>query len=232
MLRWGSFFFASACGLLPASASPWARGDSELYTRLAVSSHTVDGLDGLRYDTYAEYGATDDWTVTLKYERLDFNRYSEYDRDGWRATARRGFTLGGGMVAALEGGALSGDAIGGAAGCETLGVEARASIGQSTRIGNEKGRDIFWFAEAAVREHDDGCTRQRLEIGFGQKIQKDVWMVSQAWFDEGDHNASSRKLQVEYLWKASQFDVSAGTVLEFGGEFEESALFISFAKTF
>ena len=232
MLRWGSVLFASACGLMPASASPWVRQESELYTRLAVSNHTVEGLDGVRYDSYAEYGLAGDWTVTLKYERLDFSRYSEYDRDGWRVTARRGYDLGNGLVAALEGGALSGDAIGGAAGCEALGAEARAAIGQSARIGGKAGLDVFWFAEAAVRQHEDGCTRQRLELGFGQQIQKDVWVVTQAWLDEGDRNAASRKVQLEYLWKGSQFDISAGTVVEFGGEFEESALFVSLAKTF
>lgn len=233
MLRWVSIGLSATFVASPAIASPWSRGDSELYARLAISRHTVDGLDGIRWDSYSEYGLSDDWTVSLKYERLEFDRFGEFDRDGWRVTVRRGFTLPKGLVFALEGGALSGDAIGGAAGCETLGAEARVSIGQSTRVGGDTvGQDIFWFAEGAVRAHEDGCQRERAEIGLGQRLYKDVWLVSQAWFDSGDSNASSSKYQFEYLWKADGFDISAGTLIEFGGEFDESAVFFAVARTF
>ena len=232
MLRWASISILAAGASASALASPWSRGDSELYARISVSRHTVDGLDGTRWDSYSEYGLTDNWTATLKYERLEFDRFGEYDRDGWRATARRGFRLPKGLVASIEGGALSGDAIGGAAGCEALGAEARASLGQSAVIGGTSGLDIFWFAEGAIRAHEDGCARQRLELGLGQNVYRDVWLVSQAWFDTGDHNASSSKYQLEYLWKGDGFDVSAGTLIEFGGEFEESAVFFAVARAF
>ena len=232
MLRWASIGVLSVSAALPALASPWSRGDGELYTRLAASRHTVEGLDGTRWDSYSEYGVNQDWTVTLKYERLEFDRFGEFDRDGWRTTVRRGFKLPKGMVAALEGGALSGDAIGGAAGCDALGAEARASIGQSANIGPGKGTDIFWFAEGALRAHEDGCTRRRLEVGLGQNIYKNTWLITQAWYDAGDENASSQKYQAEYLWKAGRYDVSAGTLLEFGGEFTESAIFFAVARTF
>ncbi|WP_300392967.1 hypothetical protein [Henriciella sp.] len=231
MLRWVPICFAAAWAL-PASASPWARGDSELYSRLALSRHNVEGLSGTRIDAYSEYGLTEDWTVTGKYEGLYFDRFGEFNRDGWRVTARRGFHIAEGVVASLEGGMLQGEAIGGAAGCDAFGAEARIGVGQSSQLGGKTKMDIFWFAEGALRAHDDDCMRERLEIGFGQRVYQDVWLVSQAWFDQGDQNAASSKYQLEYLWKAQGFDVSAGTMLEFGGEFDESAFFISFAKTF
>ena len=231
MLRWAAIILLPAWAL-PALASPWARGDGELYSRVAISRHDVEGINGTRYGLYSEYGLSDEWTVTLKYERMNFDRFSEFSSDGWRASARRGYALGGGLVVSLEAGALRGEAIGGAAGCQSIGAEARAGIGQSTRIGGKWKADIFWFAEGALRAHDDGCNRQRLEIGYGQRAFQNVWLISQAWFDEGDRNASSSKYQAEYLWRTPAFDVSAGTMFEFGGEFEESAIFLAVARTF
>lgn len=231
MLRWATILLAPAWAQ-PALASPWVRGDSDLYSRIAVSRQDVEGLSGTRYDLYSEYGLTDDWTVTAKYERVDFDSFSEFDSHGWRTTVRRGFALGSGMVASLEAGALQGEAIGGAAGCQSIGAEARAGIGQTAQIGGKHKIDIFWFAEGAFRAHDDGCNRHRFEIGYGQRAFQDVWLISQAWFDDGDRNASSSKYQIEYLWRTSGVDLSAGTLIEFGGEFEESAVFFALARTF
>ncbi len=231
MLRWVLISFL-AVQALPASASPWGRADDQFYTRVAVSRFTVEGLDGLRSDTYGEYGLNNDWTVTLKYERVDFEEFSEFSSDGVRATLRRSFSLTPSVVASLEGGMLRGAAIGGAAGCETLGAEMRAGVGQSLQLGEKRKRDIFWFAEGAVRAHDDGCLRRRLELGYGERLTPNIWLISQAWFDVGTTNAASSKYQLEYLWRAGALDISAGTLLEFGGEFEENAFFIALARRF
>ncbi len=230
MLRWG-ILLSAVFVAPPALAGPWVRQDEALYSRIAVSRGNVENLDAVRIDAYSEYGLSDRWTLTLKYERVSFEQFDEFDADGWRSTVRRGFNLAPGLVASLEGGLLHGEAIGGAAGCAALGVEARAGLGQSFEYGK---RDIpmYWFAEAALRGHDDGCQRQRLELGFGQQITPRVWTISQVWFDEGSVNSPSSKYQFEYLWRTDNFDVSAGTYLEFGGAFEESAFFMSLAKAF
>lgn len=231
MLRWGLIFFL-AMQSLPASAGPWGRAEDQFYIRIAVSRLNVEGLNGYRSDAYSEYGLNGDWTLTLKYERLDFNRFNEFSSDGVRTTLRRSFSVMPGLVASLEGGVLQGAAIGGAAGCETLGAEVRAGLGQSLQLGKKTKRDIFWFAEGALRAHDDGCLRRRLELGYGQKLTRDIWIISQLWFDTGTVNATSSKYQLEYLWRAGRLDISAGTQLEFGGAFEENAYFIALARRF
>ncbi|MEM5517631.1 hypothetical protein WNY37_11785 [Henriciella sp. AS95] len=232
MLRWGLIVAIAYCAP-DANAGPWVRHDNEVYTRLAVSRSTVESLDALRYDTYSEFGLSDDWTATFKYERLQFDQFEEFNADGWRATARRGFRLSPNIVASVEGGVLQGAAIGGAAACEKFGAEARAGFGQSlTYKMKKKSVPAFWFAEAAYRVHDDGCNRQRLELGYGQRVFGNVWAISQAWFDDGTHNAGSSKYQFEYLWKADTFELSAGTLTEFGGEFDESAVFVAVSRIF
>ncbi|GGB58585.1 MULTISPECIES: hypothetical protein [Henriciella] len=232
MLRWGCLV-AIACWAPAANAGPWTRHDDEFYTRLAISRSSVQSLNAVRYDTYSEYGVTDQWTATFKYERLDFDRYPEFSSDGWRATARRGFRFSPSIVVSLEGGVLRGAAIGGAAACEALGAEARAGLGQSlTYKLKKKSVPAFWFAEAAYRIHEDGCNRKRFEVGYGQEVFSNVWAISQAWFDDGTHNAGSSKYQFEYLWKAETFELSIGSLTEFGGEFEESAVFLAISRIF
>lgn len=231
MRGWGLILLAAAI-VLPAAAGPWGRVESELYTRVAASRVLLESLDAVRLDSYAEYGFAPNWTATLKYERLQFDDIGAFDRDGWRATARRSFSLSPTMVASLEGGLLQGSAIGGASGCETLGSEARAGVGQSLQLGKTQQLDIFWFAEGAVRAHEDGCVRRRFEAGYGQNVFGDVWAISQAWIDDGTSNASSRKYQFELLWKADFAEVSAGTTTELGGQFEETAFFLAVARTF
>ncbi|WP_084399947.1 hypothetical protein [Henriciella aquimarina] len=231
MRGWGLFLLV-VLQAQQASAGPWGRADEQVYARLAVSRVSLESLDAVRLDSYGEYGLDDDWTLTLKYERLQFDDFSEYDKDGWRITARRSFNLPKSLIASLEAGALKGEAIGGAAGCEALGAEVRAGLGQSAQIGKKQKWDLFWFAEGAVRAHEDGCVRHRLEAGYGQQLVGDLWTVSQIWLDEGSANARSRKYQFELLWKSGFADVSLGTTTEFGGAFEETAAFLALAKTF
>ena len=232
MLRWVVFVAIASCGPA-ANAGPWVRSSDETYSRLSYSRATIESLDASRLDAYSEHGLTDDWTLTLKYERLQFDNYQEYNREGWRGTVRRGFHLPVGLVASLETGLMQGTATGGAAGCESFGAEARAGLGQSFNFpGRKQASPAFWFAEAAYRSHDDGCARQRLEFGYGQRVFGDVWAISQAWFEDGSHNSRSSKYQFEYLWKADVVELSLGAQSEFGGQFEDNSVFVAISKVF
>lgn len=229
MLRWGCIFIAAV--IAPAaSAGPWVRQDDDFYSRLALSRSSIEGLHASRMDAYGEYGLSEHWTATFKYERLQFDDYDEYDADGWRVTLRRGFSLGQGLVASLEGGPLAGEAIGGAGGCQSEGAEARTGLGQGFQLDDRLNG--YWFAEGAVRAHADGCMRKRLELGYGQQIFSEIWIMTQAWFDDGDENMSSSKYQLEYMWRTGTFDVSLGSVTELSGNFEETSIFLALARKF
>lgn len=233
MLRWVSFAAVVTAGAPGAHAGPWVRHSDETYSRLAVSRSQIESLDALRVDAYAEHGLNDDWTLTLKYEQLQFDDFSQFNEDGWRATARRGARLSPTVVGAVEVGVLQGGAIGGAAACEALGGELRAGLGQSLKFKSKRGhKSAYWFAEAAIRYHEDSCTRQRLEFGYGQQVFGDVWAISQVWVEDGTHNASSTKYQFEYMWKADALDFSIGTQTELGGRFQESSVFVAVSRAF
>ena len=231
MVRY-TILLMAAVAALPCHAAPWGRHDGEFYSRVAVSRGEVEGLASARLDTYGEYGLSESLTATVKYEAVQFDNYPEFSADGWRATLRKTFRLTSRTAFSFEAGALQGEAIGGAAGCQSLGVEARSGLGRSFPVGKDAERSGFWFAEAALRAHDDGCLRRRIELGYGQEIYPSIWLVTQAWLDEGDENSSSRKYQAEYLWRTPVGDLSAGTLVELGGAFEETAIFVAMARRF
>ena len=218
---------------LPAEAGPWGQPDKAAYGRFAVNRTEVEGLPGLRTDLYGEYGLSDRWTLTAKYERVTFDEFSEFTASGWRTTLRRSFSLPDAWTASLEAGVLEGEAIGGAAGCQSTGAEARSGIGRSFARGEgAKRRNGFWFAEAAIRAHSDGCQRYRLEAGYGREVTRNIWLVYQFWLDQGSENARSLKYQFEYVWRRNAFDISAGSLVELGGEFQEAGLFLALARRF
>lgn len=212
-----------------AVAAPWIQDDGEFYTRVAIASEEVEGLSAVRGDIYTEYGLSDDWTLTGKLEAVAFeDKASDFNRQGWRATARRQLFQRGGFLGSIEIGALQGEAIGGANGCETLGAEARAGVAWS---GKWRKTETFSFAEVAGRYHDN-CHRERFEFGVGQKMTKNIWSVTQVWVERGDQNANSDKTQTELLWKAKNWEASLGYRQELGGQFKEQSVFLSLAKKY
>lgn len=216
-----------------AEAAPWGQPDKAAYTRAALNRTEVEGLQGWRTDLYAEYGLSDRWTVTAKYERVTFDDFSQFEAGGWRTTVRRSFALSDAWVASAEAGILEGEAIGGASGCQSTGGEARAGLAHSfSRKSEDRQRYGFWFAEAAVRAHADGCQRYRLEAGYGREVARNIWLVNQLWLDQGSENARSLKHQFEYVLRRGAYDFSAGSLIELGGEFEEAGLFASVARRF
>jgi hypothetical protein len=232
MVRNLVFVQAVLLAALPAHAGPWGRADGAIYGRVSVSRGEVEGLLSNRLDLYGEYGLGHDWTASLKYERVTFDDFSEFTAHGWRATARRTFELTEQVVWSIEGGVLQGEAIGGAAGCQSFGAETRAGLGRSFKMGDKKIRHGFMLAETAMRAHSDGCQRLRLELGYGREIAGNIWLISQAWFDHGSFNATSQKYQAEYLWRTGLGDFSVGTLTELGGEFEETSVFLAVSRRY
>ena len=223
-----AFIFA-----MDAEAAPWGQAEKAAFARAALNRTEVEGLQGWRTDLYTEYGLTDRWTVTAKYERVTFEDFAEFEASGWRTTLRRSFALSEAWVVSAEAGVLEGEAIGGASGCQSTGGEARAGLAHSfSREAKKVQRYGFWFAEAAVRAHSDGCQRYRLEAGYGREIARNIWLVNQFWLDQGSENARSLKHQFEYVLRRGAYDVSTGSLVELGGEFEEVGLFISLARRF
>ena len=206
-------FFLAALSALPAHASPWGQGEGEIYARVAAFQGDVEGLSSSRLDLYAERGFGAGWTATAKYERGSYQLSEK-------------------LVASIEGGVLEGEAIGGAAGCQSIGVEARTGLGRSFQTGKKRPRNAFWFLEGAMRAHDDGCQRFRIEAGYGREMIKNGWAITQLWVDQGSENAASQKYQVEYLWRTPVGDLSAGSQIELGGAFEETSVFVALARRF
>ncbi len=227
---WGRIIlFFSAAATPMASASPWAQDDGALYSRFAVSSETVDGLGAWRSDAYAEYGVTPKWTLTLKSEIVRFDNASDFDNESSRITARRElFRLKNGLVGALEGGLIDGGALGNQNTCETIGAEMRGGIGWS---GAWRKTETFTFAELAGRFHEN-CQRERLEVGFGQKATRNIWVINQFWLERGSNKTSSDKVQTEVLWRAGRMDWSLGYRQEVGGTFEEEAIYAAVVRRF
>lgn len=211
-----------------ASAAPWVRADAEIFARWAVARERVETLDAWRSDLYVEYGLNGDWTISGKFEGVAYDEAADFNSEGWRATARRRLFQHGNIVSSAEFGALKGAAIGGANGCETLGLELRSGLAWSGRLGKV---ETFAFGEVAGRFHD-GCRRERYEFGFGQKMTQNIWVVSQAFVERGDQNARSDKIQTELLWKSGRLETSLGYRQEVGGRFQEESIFVAVAKHF
>jgi len=211
-----------------ASAAPWVQSDGDFYTRIAIASEEIEGLQAYRGDIYGEYGLTDRWTLTGKVEAIAYEDADDFNAQGWRATLRRNVFKRGAFIGSVEFGALQGAAIGGSNGCETLGAEMRGGMAWSGKV---RKIDTFVFAEVVGRLHED-CRRERFEFGLGQRMTKNIWTISQVWIERGTQNAESDKLQSELLWKGESYDLSIGYRQENGRQFDEQGIFVALAKRF
>ena len=222
----GIFSWAEA-----AQAAPWGQSKHEIYARTAIAFEEIEGLSAYRYDVYSEYGLGGGWTATAKAEWVDFEDGDLFDAEGFRATLRRELHRRDHWVLALEGGVLRGAAFGGAPdGCDETGGEVRIGAGYSG--GFETGRNWFTFAEFVAREYDSGCSRQRLELGYGDRIFGDLYAITHYWLERGSDNARSDKVEFSLNWRADVADISLGYREEFSGAFEESSLVLAIAKRF
>ena len=207
-----------------ASAAPWIQDEGRFYTRTSMARETVEGLQAWRRDVYGEYGLSDNWTLTGKWEAVTYDDASDFNAEGVRFTLRTNLYASNHLTISTEAGWLEGAAIGGRNGCESRGLEARAGAAWS-------GEGYFSFVELAQREHSN-CRRTRYEFGLGQALIGDIWTIGQVWIEDGGRNAKSTKMQSEILWQHDWAHFGLGYRLEMGDAFEEESIFLAVAKQF
>lgn len=220
---------AFAAGHGAASAGPWLLEPGEGYGRLAVAAEEVEGLSARRYDVYSEFGVTRSWTLTAKAEHVQFSDARDFDADGYRATLRRSLWSRDTLKLSAEVGAVYGAAIGGARGCDQLGAELRLTSGAS---GRWSGMHWYGFADLATRMHAEDCWRDRLEIGAGREIARNLYITNQLWLERGSANARSSKIETGLLYRMRRMDVSLAFREELSGRFDESGVVVSLARRF
>lgn len=220
---------AASLGAQAAHAGPWLREPGEVYTRVALAAEDVEGLQAMRYDLYTEVGLSERWTLTAKAERVDFVDARDFSREGYRATVRRDLWRRDTALVSVEMGAVYGAAIGGVRGCDQVGGEARLTGGAS---GRWDGMRWYGFADVATRVHGEGCWRDRLEIGAGREITRDLYITNQIWIERGSESSRSDKYEAGLLYRHAVADFGIAYREEFSGRFEESGIVVSIARRF
>lgn len=218
-------FFGAAgiCGT--AHAGPWAQEPGGFYGRALVAHETLDGADAWRGDVYVERGLTQTLTIMAKAEAVRFEQAEQFDQEAYRLAVRKQVFKKQGFAAAVEVGAIYGAVATGGAHCQSLGAEARGSLGYSGR--SKKGRDWYAFGDVAVIGHEDGCRRQRVELGYGADISKRLFVGQQIWLEQGNLSADSLKTESMFGYHASRADVAVGYRTEHGGQFEEQSYLVA-----
>ena len=165
------------------------------------------------------------WTLTGKAQAVRYDGGGVSDRDALRASLRRQlWSSKSGWALGAELGAVHGSAVAGVAGCDGWGGEARASVGRS---GVYRDRSFYVFADAAHIAHEDGCTRNRFEAGYGADLSEHWFSEQQVWLEQGNQTADSAKLETRVGYHFKLADLSVGYRKEFGGDFTEQAWLVS-----
>ena len=174
---------------------------------------------------YGEWGVSTEWTVSAKYERVDFETSNVFDSDGWRLTGRRQLWSGQTWVSSVEFGVLEGAALGGFRGCEDSGLEVGAGAGWSdtTRLG-----DVYIGGMVSHRAHESGCYHDRFEGVIGYTPPEGLTWTVQLWSERGEDDRSD-KIEIMMSKRFDRFEPGIGYRKEVSGEFEESALVVSIA---
>jgi hypothetical protein len=219
----GIFAFGLAVAS-PASAGPWAQGPGDWYAEATVTEEELEGLRGNRVALYGEYGFAPQWTVSAKSEAVAYEIGSQFNKEFWRATLRRQLVSHKGWAVGVEGGLVHGSSLAGVFGCDQWGAEVRLSGGLS---GLRGGRNFYVFADAAVIRHEDGCTRQRAEFGYGVDIWQDFFISQQLWIERGNQTADSNKYETKLGYHFGWADLAIGYREEFAGEFDEHAVLLA-----
>ncbi len=217
--------FAAAGLAGVADAAPWVRDDGGWYARALIAHDTLDGAEGWRGDAYGEYGLSDTWTVTAKFESVTYPDFEAFNRDAYRLTLRRKLLDHGKWTLGAEAGPVYGTTATGFTGCNGFGFEARGGLGYSSQ--NDEGRSFYAFADAAQIWQEDGCQRSRAEFGYGSDLTERIFLTQQLWIEEGNQSADSVKLENQVGVHFDKVDVSLGYREELGGQFEETAVLIA-----
>lgn len=217
----GCFWSASA----PSDAAPWTQDAGGAYLRSSVAYESLQTEDLWRGDMYAEYGIKDRWTVTAKAEATKFSNLMGQDKEAYRATLRHRLYQNKGWLFALEGGAVHGNTSAGIFGCDDWGGELRVSGGAQGKL---RGKDFYLFLDAAQLRYEDGCRRNRIELGVGTHAGGRYHLSQQFWYETGNLSATSFKVQSQLIYRTdNETDFSIGLREELGGEFDERSVLIA-----
>lgn len=217
------FWAAGVCGV--AEAGPWALEPGGFYARALVAHEVLDGADAWRGDVYAERGLTDTLSIMAKAEAVRFDQADEFDQEAYRIAVRKQVFKKNGFAGAVELGVVHGAVATGFAACQSLGGEARVSLGYSGAT--KKGLDWYAFGDVAAIEHEGGCHRQRVELGYGADISAKLFVGQQVWLEHGNLSADSIKSESTFGYHAGWADVSVGYRAEHGGLFDEESYLIA-----
>ncbi|MAK60842.1 MAG: hypothetical protein CMK09_07680 [Ponticaulis sp.] len=201
------------------------QNEGDVYARLATAYEDHNGFSAVRSDAYAEYGLTPVWTLSGKFEQVDFSRSNVFDSTGYRLTARRKIWSSGNWSSTAGAGILEGAAIGGFRGCESFGGEVNAGIGRSGTLWD---RSYFSSLTIVHRQHSDACSMNRLEFILGITRDSGWTNTFQYWSERGD-TGQSDKIEFMVSRQFGPIEVGSATRTEISGEFDETALVLSLA---
>ena len=209
----------------PGQASPWIQAKGDVYARLAVAYEDHNGFSATREDVYAEWGASENWTVSAKVETVDFSRSNSFDSSGYRLSARRRVWTPGNWSFTAGAGVLEGAAIGGFRGCETFGGEISVGAGRSGKFRNS---DYFAGATLLHRQHSGECYTNKLELVLGV-VRPSGWTTTWQYWAEDGAAGESAKIELMTSQRLGQFEIGAATRTEISGNFDETALVLTIA---
>ena len=228
-MRWVGQFLISSLAAPVAVAGPWGQEDGNLFARVAYSAEQIDGAEAWRADVYGEYGLNQNWTAIAKVESVQFPNAAEFDAAEARLIFQRQMFSNKYIVVAAGGGLVSGAAIGGVDGCNSLGGEVRASIGSSGAISDRE-----WYASVdySDRWHSDGCQRTKMDFVTGFEIGKNTIISPQVYVERSNRGADSIAVQMEWIRQTPWFDLTVGYKYESGDLFEQQATIIAISRKF
>lgn len=203
-----------------AMAGPWVQEKGYVYARGMNAREDHDTYMADRRDLYAEWGMSDDWTLTAKYEQVHFDTSDLFDHDGWRVSARRQLWATGPWSLTGELGMLQGQAVGGSNGCDQAGFEGALGFGWS---GKSELGDSFAGLTLMSRQHENGCHHERVEAVAGYRDEKGWGWALQYWGERGA-GTSSEKIDIARSYRHKWLEAGASLRQEISGQFDETAL--------
>ena len=212
-----------------AVAGPWGQEDGKIFARAAYSTEQIDGADAWRADLYGEFGLSENWTLIGKVESVQFPDAAEFDASEARLVIQRRLLNRSSFVLAAGGGPVYGAAVGGVVGCETIGAEARTSIGSVGRLGK---RDWYASLDLSGRWHSDGCQRHKLDLVTGFEVGRNTVFSPQVYVEQSNRGADSVAVQLEWIYQTPQFDLTFAHKYENGNLFDQQATIIAISKRF
>ena len=196
-----------------------------LYARLATAYEDHNGFSASRSDAYLEYGLTSDWSLSGKFETVDFKTSNVFDSSGYRLTVRRRLWTPGQWSFTAGAGVLEVAAIGGLRGCESFGGEILAGAG---RTGKLRKSSYFTGITLLHRQHSAGCYTNKMELVLGI-VRENGWTNTwQYWMEEGAAGKSA-KIELMTSKRLGPLEIGAATRTEISGEFDETAVVLSIA---